>query len=56
LDVTRYLRSLVTSKSTHHGFGLRVIPDRAIDDGWTVRVHLPKAPEVRLEIDMYASQ
>ena len=56
VDVTRYLRSLVAAKSIHHGFGLRVIPDRAIDDGWTVRVHLPKAPDVRLEIDRYAAQ
>ncbi len=55
LDVTRYLRSLLLSQSKHQGFALRVIPDRNVDDGWTVRVHLPASPEVRLEIDTYES-
>jgi hypothetical protein len=30
-----------------------VVPDRSVDDGWTVRVHLPASPAVRLEIDTY---
>jgi hypothetical protein len=53
LDVTRYLKSLLIDEAKHHGFGLRVIPDRNVDDGWTVRVHLPKTPVIRLEIDTY---
>ncbi|MCA9267023.1 MAG: hypothetical protein KDA41_01060, partial [Planctomycetales bacterium] len=55
VDVTRYLRSLQLGQSPHRGFALRVIPDRNVDDGWTVRVHLPQTPEVRLEIDAFIS-
>ena len=54
LDVTRHIKSLLINNRKHHGFGLRVIPDRAIDDGWTVRVHLPEEPAIRLEVDTYA--
>ncbi|MBI1247864.1 hypothetical protein GC197_08435 [bacterium] len=56
LDVTRYIKSLQINHDKHHGFGLRVIPDRAVDDGWTVRVHLPENPSIRLEIDTYADK
>ena len=34
---------------------LAEVPDRNVDDGWTVRVHLPQTPEVRLEIDAFIS-
>lgn len=53
LDITRHVRSLLVARSKLHGFGLRVIPDRGVDDGWTVRVHLPESPAIRLEIDSY---
>ena len=53
LDVTRHIQSVLIGESKFHGFGLRVVPDRGVDDGWTVRVHLPKQPAVRLEIDTY---
>lgn len=52
-DITRYLRARQLQQKAHHGFALRVIPDRNIDDGWTVRVHLPQNPKPRLEIDSY---
>jgi hypothetical protein len=29
------------------------VPDRGVDDGWTVRVKLPKQPKVMLELDVY---
>jgi hypothetical protein len=56
LDVTRQVRSIVHGDVKFHGFGLRVVPDRAVDDGWTVRVHLPKEPQFVLEIDTYADE
>lgn len=54
LDVTRALRSIITGDAKFHGFALRVVPDRGIDDGWTVRVQLPKDPKIYLEVDVYA--
>lgn len=53
VDITRYVRSQLIGQSKHQGFGLRVLPDRSVDDGWTVRIHLPGDPAVRLEIDSY---
>lgn len=53
LDVTRYLRGVISGDSTFRGFGLRVVPDRGIDDGWTVRIGLPSQPKVVLEIETY---
>ena len=53
LDVTRQLRAIVNGDAKFHGFALRVVPDRSVDDGWTVRVQLPPEPKVYLEIDTY---
>ena len=52
-DVTRQLRAIVNGAAKFHGFALRVVPDRSVDDGWTVRVQLPSQPKVYLEIDSY---
>lgn len=52
-DVTRQLRAIVNGDAKFHGFALRVVPDRSVDDGWTVRVQLPPQPKVYLEIDTY---
>jgi hypothetical protein len=54
LDVTRAVRAAIIGDAKFHGFGLRVVPDRGVDDGWTVRVQVPKRPKVVLEIDVYA--
>lgn len=56
LDVTRHLRAMLRGTTTFHGFGLRVVPDRSVDDGWTVRVQLQKPPKILLEIDTFESQ
>lgn len=56
LDVTRAIRSLAAGDARFHGFALRVVPDRGVDDGWTVRVHLPKNPKIALEIDVYVDE
>ncbi|VTU00783.1 CARDB domain lipoprotein, putative OS=Geobacter metallireducens (strain GS-15 / ATCC 53774 / DSM 7210) GN=Gmet_1998 PE=1 SV=1 [Gemmataceae bacterium] len=53
VDVTRTVRSVITGDTKFHGFGLRVVPDRGTDDGYTVRVQLPKQPKVVLEVDVY---
>ena len=52
-DVTRQLRAIVNGAAKFHGFALRVVPERGVDDGWTVRVQLPSQPKVYLEIDSY---
>lgn len=53
LDVTRHLRAILSGDAKFHGFALRVVPDRSVDDGWTVRVQLAPQPKVFLELDTY---
>jgi hypothetical protein len=55
LDVTRAMRAIASGQTKFHGFALRVAPDRGVDDGWTVRIHLPKNPKIHLEIDTYTN-
>ena len=54
LDVTRQIRSMILGDAKFHGFALRVVPDRAVDDGWTVRIQLPLQPKISLEIETHA--
>ena len=56
VDVTRAIRSIAAGDARFHGFALRVVPDRGVDDGWTVRIHLPKKPKIVLEIDVYTDE
>lgn len=53
LDVTRAIRAVISGDAKFNGFALRVVPDRGVDEGWTVRIHLPKNPKVMLEIDTF---
>ena len=53
VDVTRLVRTVINGDARFQGFGLRIVPDRGIDDGWTVRVQLPQQPKVMLELDVY---
>ena len=32
---------------------MRVVPDRGVDEGWTTRLDLPPAPELKIELDVY---
>lgn len=56
IDVTRLVRDIIRTGTQFPGLALRVVPDRAIDDGWTVRAQLPADPRLFLEIDIYASK
>jgi hypothetical protein len=53
VDVTRLVRSVLIGDARFHGVALRVVPDRGVDDGWTVRVQLPRQPRIYLEVDTY---
>jgi len=53
VDVTAQIRSIILGETKFHGFSLRVVPDRGIDDGWTVRIQLPKQPRILLEVETY---
>jgi hypothetical protein len=53
VDVTRAVRAIAAGDAQFAGFALRVVPDRGVDEGWTVRIHIPRQPKIQLELDIY---
>jgi hypothetical protein len=53
IDVLRAIRNIAAGTAKFQGFALRVVPDRGVDEGWSVRVNLPKQPKITLEIDTF---
>jgi len=53
LDVTRYLKDVSAGDTQHHGFAIKVLPDRSVDDGWTVRIDITKDEPTFLEMDVH---
>ena len=56
IDVTRGLKQLAAGQVKFHGFAIRTVPDRSVDDGWTVRVNVATTVKPRLEIDVYTQK
>jgi hypothetical protein len=55
IDVTRAVRSWARGEPKH-GLGLRIVPNRAVDDGWTVRFTPAREKPVELEIATYSEK
>ncbi len=53
VDVTRAVKMIAAGDTKFHGFAIREVPDRSVDDGWTTRLDLPRAAPVQLELDVY---
>lgn len=54
IEVTGAVKSIAAGESKFHGVAVRIVPDRGIDDGWTVRCKLSASEPAILEIDAYA--
>jgi hypothetical protein len=54
IDVTRTIKAVAAGEARFHGFGLRIVPSRPVDDGWTVRADIPGDGKIVLEIDVFA--
>ena len=52
IDITRGLRRMLRT-GEGAGFGIRIVPNRAVDDGWTVRFTPDEGTEPQLVIDVY---
>ncbi len=52
IDVTRAVRAWIGGEQPH-GLGVRIVPNRGVDDGWTVRFTPAKEKPVELEIETY---
>ncbi len=53
-DVTRFIKTLAAGEAKFQGCALRVVPDKSVDDGWTVKAQLAKDAPVYLEVDVYS--
>jgi hypothetical protein len=53
IDVTRAVKQVRAGETAFHGFALRVVQDRSVDEGYIVRVDLSKAAPAQLELDIY---
>ncbi len=55
-DVTRYIKMLAAGEAIFQGCALRIVPDKGIDDGWTVKAQIAKDAPLYLEVDVYADK
>ncbi len=55
-DITRYIKTLAAGEAKFQGCAVRVVPDRSIDDGWTVKTQFAKDAPIYIEIDVYADK
>ena len=56
LDITKYVKGLAKSKSASNGLGVKVIPNRGVDDGYTVRIDVTKDVKTYIEIDTFIKE
>ena len=55
IDVTRAVRAWAGGAKCH-GLAVRIVPNRGVDDGWTVRFTPAKDKPAELEIATYAEK
>ncbi len=53
LDVTRGIKAVAAGERAYHGFAVRVLPNRAIDNGWTVRIDITRKQPTVLELEVH---
>ena len=51
IDVTRAVKAIVRGEMSFHGIALRIVPDRGVDDGYTVRCTVSPNEKAYLEVD-----
>ena len=54
IDVTSAVKAIARGEAKFNGLGLRIVPERGIDDGWTVRCLISPGAGAYLEVDTFA--
>ena len=54
IDVTRAVKRIAAGEAKFHGFSIRTVPNRSVDDGWTTRIDITKEKVTYLELVTYA--
>ena len=53
IDVTRGIIVVAAGEAPFHGLALRMMPDRGVDDGYTVRCDISPTDKIYMEVDVY---
>ncbi len=53
IDLTRSIKSIAVGDAKFHGVALRMVPNRGVDDGWTVRCNVSPNEKAFIEVDVY---
>lgn len=53
IDVTPHIKAVAKGDAKFNGLAIKVVPDRGVDDGWTVRIDITKEAETYLELAVY---
>jgi len=56
IDVTRALKQISRGDLKFNGLAITIVPNRSIDDGWTVRIDVTKQEPTYIELDVYADK
>ena len=54
IDVTRAMKEIAAGSRKFSGLALRMVPDRGVDDGYTVRCQVSTTEPIFLEVDTYS--
>jgi len=53
IDITRGIRSIAAKEMAFNGLALRVVPNRSVDEGYTVRCDVSPTEKIVLQVDVY---
>jgi hypothetical protein len=53
IDVTRGIQAVASGETKFQGLALRIVPDRSVDDGYTVHCDVSAAGPIYLEVEVY---
>jgi hypothetical protein len=53
IDITRAVKAVAAGEATFNGLALRIVPDRGVDDGYTIRCDVSPTEKIYLEVDAY---
>ena len=54
IDITRQIRAIARKQAVFNGMGIRIVPNRTVDDGYTVRCEVSPSDRIILQVDVYA--
>ncbi|KKL86133.1 hypothetical protein LCGC14_1947780, partial [marine sediment metagenome] len=56
IDVTRTVKQIARGELKFNGLAIRTVPNRSIDDGWTVRIDVTRKEPIFIELSVYADK